>query len=84
MCECIDVYKSKLADSLQEQGVELIGGISFNTVFPMRNFEVLGERTVVEIQYVEKKTSKNGDVREVKRRTKVINDYCPFCGNKYE
>ncbi|OOF43464.1 hypothetical protein BKK51_11530 [Rodentibacter trehalosifermentans] len=84
MCECINDYKLKLAEHLKEQGIELVGGVSLNTVFPTRNWEVIGERTVVEVEYFEKKTSRNGNVREVKRKTKVINDYCPFCGNKYE
>ncbi|OBX00280.1 hypothetical protein [Gallibacterium genomosp. 1] len=84
MCECIDSYKLKLTEYLIQQGVELIGGISLNTVFPTKNWEIIGERTVVEVEYVEKVTSKNGKVREVKRKTRVINDYCPFCGSKYE
>ncbi|OOF51425.1 hypothetical protein BKK54_03165 [Rodentibacter genomosp. 1] len=84
MCECINDYKLKLAKHLRKQGIELVGGVSLNTAFPTRNFEVLGERTVVEVTYVEKVTSKNGNVREVKRKTKMINDYCPFCGNKYD
>lgn len=84
MCECINDYKLKLAEYLKQQGIELIGGVSLNTVFPTRNWEVIGERTIVEVEYIEKKKAKNGNVREVKRKTKVINDYCPFCGNKYE
>ncbi|PVX40575.1 hypothetical protein C8D76_103148 [Pasteurella langaaensis DSM 22999] len=84
MCECIDEYKTKLSEYLSSHGVELVGGISLDTVFPTRNWKLIGERTVVKIQYIEKRTSKNGKVREIKRKTKVINDYCPFCGEKYK
>ncbi|MGV7078437.1 hypothetical protein ACWA5Z_06485 [Testudinibacter sp. P80/BLE/0925] len=82
-CECITKNQEGLKEHLSKKGIDVVN-LRIRTIIPTKNFTMLPARTTTEVNYIERKVSKSGNVREIKRKVEINNNFCPFCGTKYD
>ncbi|SMB87814.1 hypothetical protein SAMN05660772_02745 [Pasteurella testudinis DSM 23072] len=83
-CNCIAIYEQKIKEDLINNGINIIGDVNIETCFPLKGWKVGRKRTSSGVSYKIYTNGRNGNIKEVNRKTKIIHQYCPFCGNKHE
>ena len=83
MCECIKGWEEKLTKHLTESGIDLAEPVGIECMHGL-NAQTHQLRRVYGqyIHYTERKVSKNGNERKIKKKQFIEHRFCPFCGTE--
>lgn len=82
-CNCIEETEKRLAEHVPTTltgNQKLVKQPKIETIMAITDGMNLKSKTASEITYEIEQTSKNGNVRKIKKATYLCHSHCPWCG----